>query len=160
MTEYVIAPERRQLFDVLLDLLNEFNRVCAEHNITYYAFGGTLLGAIRHKGFIPWDDDVDIIVPRKDYDKLKKIADRGAFLRPYFFQSPSTDAGYPKGFCRLRNSSTTEIPFDDVAMKCNRGIFIDIFPLDVVPDDERKFLRQKKKLTKIRQFLNSYARYL
>lgn len=159
MTEYVTSREKQALFSVLLDLLSELNRVCAKYNITYYACGGTLLGAIRHKGFIPWDDDVDVILPRKDYDKLKKIADTGAFKEPYFFQSPSTDEGYPKGFCRLRNSYTTETPFDDVAMNCNRGVFIDIFPLDIIPDDNKKYKKQFNKLKMIRLFMNAYARY-
>ena len=149
---YVVTAEKQELFSVLLDLLKELNRVCSENDITYYAFGGTMLGAIRHKGFIPWDDDVDIILPRKDYDRLKEVADKGAFGEPYFFQSPSTDKGYPKGFCRLRNSNTTEIPYDDVAMNCNRGIFIDIFPLDILPDDEKERGKQKKQLSTLRLF--------
>lgn len=156
---YVVTAEKQELFSVLLDLLKELNRVCSENDITYYAFGGTMLGAIRHKGFIPWDDDVDIILPRKDYDRLKEVADKGAFGEPYFFQSPSTDKGYPKGFCRLRNSNTTEIPYDDVAMNCNRGIFIDIFPLDILPDDEKERGKQKKQLSTLRLFMNSFARY-
>lgn len=156
---YVITPEKQALFDTLLDLLKEFNRVCSENDITYYAFGGTMLGAIRHHGFIPWDDDLDVIVPRKDYEKLKQVANEGAFKDPFFFQNPSTDKGYPKGFCRLRNSKTTEIPFQDVAMNCNRGIFIDIFPLDILPDDDKQKEKQKKKLQHIRLLMNSYARY-
>ena len=156
---YVVTAEKRELFDKLLDLLKEFNRVCVENNIKYFVFAGTMLGAIRHKGFIPWDDDVDVIMLREDYNKLKKLADGGVFKHPYFFQNPSTDQGYPKGFCRLRNSDTTEIPYDDVAMKCNRGIFIDVFPLDVLPDDEKKREKQLKKLHTIRLLMNSYARY-
>lgn len=156
---YVITPEKQGLFDELLCLLKEFDRVCTENNIKYFVFAGTMLGAIRHKGFIPWDDDVDVIMFREDYDKLKLLADGGVFKEPFFFQNPSTDKGYPKGFCRLRNSNTTEIPFDDVAMNCNRGIFIDIFPLDVVPDDEGEMQKQLKKLRMIRLFMNSFARY-
>lgn len=156
---YLVTPEKRGLFDKLLDLLKEFDRVCRDNNIKYFVFAGTMLGAIRHKGFIPWDDDVDVIMLREDYNKLKKVADGGVFKEPYFFQNPSTDKGYPKGFCRLRNSNTTEIPFDDVAMNCNRGIFIDIFPLDVIPADFNKMQRQIKKLRTLRLFMNSFARY-
>ena len=156
---YEVTPEKQGLFDKLLDLLKEFNRICEENDIKYFVFAGTMLGAIRHKGFITWDDDVDVIVPRSEYNRLKKIAAEGAFKDPYFFQSPSTDKGYPKGFCRLRNSNTTGIPYDDVAMKCNRGIFIDIFPLDILPDDEKKRSKQIKKLHNTRLLMNSFARY-
>lgn len=157
--DYEISNEKRGLFGKLLDLLKEFNRVCEENDIKYFVFAGTMLGAIRHKGFIPWDDDVDVIVPRADYDKLKRIAEGNVFKEPYFFQSPSTDKGYPKGFCRLRNSDTTGLPYDDVAMKCNRGIFLDIFPLDVLPDDEKEKRKQIKKLRNTRLLMNSFARY-
>lgn len=158
--EYEVPSEKKKLFNVLLDLLKEFDRVCQENDIKYFVFAGTMLGAVRHNGFIPWDDDVDVIVPRKDYEKLKNItSDEEAFKQPYFFQSPSTDKGYPKGFCRLRNSNTTEVPFDDVAMNCNRGIFIDIFPLDVLPDDTELAKKQLKKLHNLRLLMNSFARW-
>ena len=164
-SSYVITEEKRKLFDKLLELLQEFDRVCRENEITYYASGGTLLGAVRHGGFIPWDDDVDVILPRADYEKLKTVAGsggangRGAFSEPFFFQNPSTDEGYPKGFSRLRNSNTAEIPYDDVAMNCNRGIFIDIFPLDYAPEDGAAFQMKIRTLRRIRMFLNCYARY-
>lgn len=156
---YEITSEKQALFDKLLDLLKEFNRVCEDNNIRYFVFAGTMLGAIRHKGFIPWDDDIDVVLPRKDYNKLKIIAENGAFKEPYFFQNPSTDRGYPKGFCRLRNSNSTEISLIDVYMKCNSGIFIDIFPLDVLPEDE--LLRKKlfKELHYTRACMNAFSRY-
>ena len=157
---YVVSSEKQELFNKLLGLLIEFNRVCTKYNIKYFVFAGTMLGAIRHKGFIPWDDDVDIIMPRADYDRLKTIVTKKkCFKEPYFFQNPVTDQGYPKGFCRLRNSNTTEIPYDDVAMNCNRGIFIDIFPLDILPNNKIKQKIMIKRLHTIRLIMNSYARY-
>ena len=156
---YIVTEEKQALFDKLLDLLVVFDRVCKEHELKYFIAYGTLLGAIRHNGFIPWDDDVDVCMPREDYNRLKKVAAEGAFEFPYFFQDPSTDEGYPKGFSRIRNSLTAEIPFDDVAMKCNRGIFLDIFPIDNIPDDKELFRKQIKKMQLLRLFMNSYARY-
>ena len=77
---YEVTDENRQeLFKLLLDLLLVFDEVCQKNNIQYFADGGTALGAIRHKGFIPWDDDVDIAMPRRDYEKLKSVAAAGAF---------------------------------------------------------------------------------
>ncbi len=143
----------------MIQLLVEFDKVCTKHKINYFVFGGTMIGAIRHRGFIPWDDDVDVIVPRKDYDLLKKIAYEGAFHEPYFFQDPRTDEGYPKGFARLRDSGTTEIPYEDFALKCNSGIYIDIFPLDILPDDKYRRKAQKMTLKTCRHVMNLYARY-
>jgi len=148
-----------ELHTVLLGLLKEFHRVCKENDIQYFAIAGTLLGAIRHQGFIPWDDDADIALTRDNYEKLKKVASRGAFKMPYFFQNPETDQGFPRGFSRLRDSRTTEIPYDDVAMKCNRGVFIDIIPIDVIPNSNKLFKNQIRNLKIKRSLMNSYARY-
>ena len=141
---YTVSAEIKKLWAVELDLLAEFDRVCRKNNLTYCAFGGTLLGAVRHKGFIPWDDDIDLLMPRRDYGKLQEIA-VDEFRNPYFFQNILTDTGLVMGGSRLRNSNTTICnesewikPFE------NKGIFIDIFVLDNVPDSELKL-----KFTKI-----------
>lgn len=131
---YTVAAECKKLWAVELDLLAEFDRVCKKHGLTYFADGGTLLGAVRHQGFIPWDDDVDVIMYREDYEKLAQVAEQ-EFRHPYFFQSPHTDPGLVTGGSKLRNSNTTLISdFDHKRPFRNKGIFIDIFILDNLPD--------------------------
>lgn len=150
--------EKKELFNVLLDLLSQFDKICRENDLEYSIFAGTLLGAIRHKGFIPWDDDIDIAMSRKDYNKLLQLSSDKIPV-PYFLQTPTTDKGYHKGFARLRNSNTTEISYIDAVFECNHGAFIDIFPLDAVPDKSDEFLRQIKKLKKYVKLLHFAGRY-
>ncbi|MBQ9705947.1 MAG: LicD family protein [Paludibacteraceae bacterium] len=126
----------KKLWAVELDLLNEFIKVCETNNLRYFVTFGTLLGTIRHKGFIPWDDDVDVIMPRDDFDKLLQIGNT-VFKFPYFFQTPLSEK---KPFFRthpqLRNSLTTGAIASDVKKDINRGIFMDIFVLDEVALEE------------------------
>ena len=134
-TEYgfTVDVERKKIWAVELDLLNEFDRVCKNHNLTYMLSFGSLLGAIRHKGFIPWDDDVDVIMKREDYDTLLKIGP-SEFQHPYFFQNPITEKSrYFRPHCQLRNSLTTGLIKGDEEREINRGIFLDIFVLDKMP---------------------------
>ena len=152
--EYTVSSEMKRVWAVELDLLYEFQKVCEKHKLIYYACGGTLLGAIRHEGFIPWDDDIDLMMPRKDYDKLCKVASE-EFKSPYFFQNDDTDYGFSRDFARLRNSSTTGIQKLELNSKVpyNQGIFIDIFPLDNVPDEDEKkrtYLSRIKKVYDLR----------
>ena len=124
---------------VQMDLLKELIRVCDKYNITYYGDSGTLLGAIRHKGYIPWDDDIDVVMTRSEYNRLLEVAEK-EFTHPYFFQTRETDYGYERPFARLRNSDTTGVQKSEVGatIKYNQGIFVDIFPLDNLPDDEEE----------------------
>ncbi len=149
---YKVSREMKKIWAVELDLLNELNRVCNKHNIRCMACAGTMLGAIRHKGFIPWDDDIDIMLFRDDYEKLCEIAP-SEFTYPYFFQTEKTDPGSLRGHAQLRNSDTTGILKSELKskMNINQGIFIDIFPLDNVPNEENKctlFLKESKRLWK------------
>ena len=137
--EYMITPEKKAVWAVELDLLTEFDRVCKKNNIKYCADGGTLLGAVRHKGFIPWDDDIDLAMLRSEYEKLCEVAPK-EFKEPYFFQTDKTDIDYARGHAQLRNSRTTGILKSEMGTGCkfNQGIFIDIFPFDAVPEDEKE----------------------
>ncbi|MGI6713988.1 MAG: LicD family protein [Bacilli bacterium] len=113
-----------------LGLLKEFIRVCEKHGLRYYLFGGTLLGAVRHQGFIPWDDDLDICMPRPDFEKLLTL--RNEFNEPYFLQDYRSDPSYTYLFAKLRDSSTTFIETVFNMHNINHGIYLDIFPLDGV----------------------------
>ena len=112
-----------------LEILKQFVRVCEKHNLRYFLVGGTCLGAARHKGFIPWDDDVDVGMPREDYDKFVKLQSEYEGT-PYFIQTWQTDPRYCYNFAKLRDSSTTYIENYFALHRINHGIWIDIFPID------------------------------
>lgn len=133
---YLVTHEMKKAWAVMLDLLAEFDRVCKKYGLQYQGNGGTLLGAVRHKGFIPWDDDLDLQMLRHDYDVLCDVGPR-EFRYPYFFQSKLTDPGMNYFCSKLRNSLTTAYaPGEELNLvDYNKGIFIDIIPYDNVPDD-------------------------
>lgn len=133
---YTISTSMKRIWAVQLDILMEITRVCKKYGIKYFAIGGTLLGAARHRGYIPWDDDLDIAMPREDYDKFCQIAPK-EFKHPYFMQTEATDPGYLLRHAKVRNSETTAIlnVQREHKFRFNQGIFVDIFPLDNIPND-------------------------
>lgn len=136
---YLVSRKMKEIWAVELDLFAEFDRVCRKYGITYFASSGTMLGAVRHHGFIPWDDDMDVMMMRDEYIRLCNVAEK-EFKYPYFFQTEYTDRGSLRGHAQLRNSSTTAILSGERSQKYkfNQGIFFDIFPLDVVPADVKE----------------------
>lgn len=131
---YLISSKIKKTWAVQLDLLQELKRVCEKYDLQYYADSGTLIGAVRHKGYIPWDDDIDLVMKRKDYNRLIEVG-KVEFTHPYFLHSAHSER-FPRGFARLRNSDSTALTKYDFAQNIDHGIFIDIFPLDNVPDNE------------------------
>lgn len=141
---YVVSEQMKKVWAVALDLLVEMDRICKKYNIPYYANSGTLLGAIRHKGIIPWDDDIDIMMYRSDYEKFCKIAEKECTY-PYFLQTEYTDRGSLRKHAILKNVTTTAIlkSEQEQCFKFNQSIGIDIFPVDAVVDDEILFHEQQ-----------------
>lgn len=126
------GEEFRKMQLLELDMLIEFDRVCRENNIRYTIFAGTLLGAVRHNGYIPWDDDADIAMLREDYEKFRAIADKlnGDIC---YFQDNDSDPEYRWGYGKLRRTGTKFIRAGQEHLKCKTGVFIDIFPMDDIP---------------------------
>lgn len=128
-----LSPEElRRMQLLMLDMLVEFDRVCRKHDIRYIITGGTLLGAVRHKGFIPWDDDADIGMLRQDYERFKKISSE---LNPEicWFQDHDTEPEYRWGYGKLRRTGTTYVRAGQEHLKFKTGVFVDVFPMDDIP---------------------------
>lgn len=141
---YKVTSDIKKVWAVELDILCKLLEVCKKHDIKIYACGGTILGAVRHKGFIPWDDDIDMMLTRDEYNKLCRIAPE-EFKYPYFFQTEYTDPGTLRGHAQIRNSETTAIlDSDGLKYKFNQGIFVDIFVYDNVIDDSKLYELQWK----------------
>lgn len=119
-----------QTHEVLLRIMKEIHRVCVENNIPYYIAGGSMLGAIRHNGFIPWDDDMDICVKREDFARLIDVL-RSGLRSPYKVSTYKDAKWLITGFAKVEDTTTL---IDDVSLKCKfeemPGVNIDIFPLD------------------------------
>lgn len=134
---------KRTVHEVLLDMLAEFDRVCSSNGLRYIATHGTMLGAVRHEGFIPWDDDLDVAMPRADYDRLAELASEGTFKEPYFLQTPQSDPEcFFGGYAKLRDSSTAAIEPYTEGHSFNQGIWMDIMPLDNRPRSNEATKRQ------------------
>ena len=134
------GEQLKKLQGVCLELIKEVDRICRKNNIEYTLDSGTLLGAIREKGFIPWDDDADISFTRDQYEKFFEACKKDLNTEKYFLQEYRTDKEYPWGYSKLRMKGTTYVQIGQEHMKFMNGIFIDLFIYDPVPDNY--FLRR------------------
>lgn len=123
----------KRVQEIELDILKEIIRVCEENGLTYFTVGGTTLGAVRHNGFIPWDDDIDIGFLREDYDRFIEIAPQ-KLKKGYTLQHFTTDKNMPGYFAKVRRDGTLFVEKNSRHLKIHHGVFVDIMPYDHIPE--------------------------
>lgn len=134
MDKLTLNENLRKLQLTQLEILKVIDNFCKENNIKYSLYAGSLLGAVRHKGFIPWDDDLDICMPRSDYDRFIKLwMEHGP--KGYLLQNKETESGFTQSFTKIRKDHTTFLQEMDRKGKYHTGIFVDVFPIDRMPDE-------------------------
>ena len=172
---FLVTTHRKKLWNVQIGLINEFARICQKHNLRWFAIGGTLLGAARHKGFIPWDDDVDVAMLRPEYEKFRQLVAsevKSPFSPEFWYDyrletdapSPLTDKSLPLisaeqikkypvhapffPLIKIRDDRTLFLEFPE-RRNLKQGIWLDVFPLDLLPpftDEQRQKIFQTARI--------------
>ena len=133
----VSQQEHKQIQLLELKILEEFDRICKKHQLKYTIAYGTLLGAVRHHGFIPWDDDIDVCMPRNDFEQLRQVY-RNDLGKDYFYQCNATDPEYFYLMDKIRLNGTVFKESFVSKYAIHHGIYIDIFPIDKIPNTNFK----------------------
>lgn len=132
-----------ELKRIQINLLDVFHEYCNDHNLTYYITYGTLIGTIRHRGYIPWDDDIDVMMPRADYEILLDSFNKTSMAENIRVISQKSDPNYYLTFAKLVNTST--VMKEEVNSDYQIGVYIDIFPLDNIGDDYKSAKKLMRK---------------
>ena len=135
---------------ILLEILVDFDRVCRANDISYSIAYGTLLGAVRHRGFIPWDDDVDVVVTREDYNRLRNILN-GQLEENHYFVCAEDDRRFSAPLAKIIDQRTVLNQLEHHSDRMDLGVYIDIFVLDYIPDDQAKRAKTLKKSVILRK---------
>ena len=149
-SSYIISQEDlKTLHRVLLEMLSDVDKICRENDIKYSLGGGTLLGAMRHKGFIPWDDDVDVMMPYDDYVKFIQIV-KEKYNENYYI-ADIREGTASTLFVKFCKKGTKFVEINSVGTPFSNNIFIDIFPMEYCPDDEKERKKRGKKFNLFRK---------
>ena len=148
----MIKPEvLRKAQLIMLDMLVEFDELCKKHHLKYWLDSGTLLGAVRHQGFIPWDDDIDLSMPLEDYNKLLELGPK-ALSKNIFFQTSTTDPDFKFDYIKLRSNKASIVEFHEKnkGIAYHQGVFVDIFPMLTLENTEANKKMYDQTLREIR----------
>ncbi len=144
--EYYSESEIKKIQEIELDSLKYFIKLCQNLDIDFMLYGGTLLGAVKYKGFVPWDDDLDLALMRDDYQKL--IKEGPALLSDkYEIQHPLINNVTPFSYIKFRRTDTFLAEYTLHDLKMNHGVYFDIYPIDNIPDDNQLMMKQYKSFT-------------
>lgn len=140
--DYYTDYEIMRIQAIELQSLDVLEEVCKKLGIRFFLYGGSLLGAVKYQGFVPWDDDLDIAMLRPDYEKLIK---EGPSLVPseYELQHPRINKRTPYSYIKFRRKDTALVDYRNHKVKINHGVYFDIYPIDNLPDDYNAYLKQK-----------------
>lgn len=149
----------RRVQTAQLSIAKEIKRICDKNGIEYFLDSGTLLGAVRHKGFIPWDDDMDIAFTRENYNRFIEAAEND-LGEEFFLQTWKTDKNYPLPFAKVRLNGTKFIENANEKAQIHQGIYVDVFPYDVWPEKKRNQKKLWRKRLLIQSMLMMKCHYL
>lgn len=135
----------------LIDILSWFHKFCKKNDLKYFVLGGTMLGAMRHEGFIPWDDDIDVGMPRNEYEKLISLMGDDVFDEKFVLEHPLKNKNYIYPFCKIYDKTTTLV--ENAKKKIKRGIYIDVFPLDGIGNEKNEVHDNYKVINKLNMLL-------
>lgn len=143
---------QNEIKQIELDILIKFNSFCIKNNLTYYIAYGTMLGAVRHKGFIPWDNDIDVCMPRPDYNKLMELSgELNNLLDSNIELKTPYSKNYQYSFCKIINNKTF-VHEHSMKDKYNTSVWIDIFPIEGLPANEKKMIRYINTMSTLRKY--------
>lgn len=145
----------KELKRKLTAMLAWFHNFCLENDLTYYVLGGTALGAVRHEGFIPWDDDVDVGVPRADYERLKTFAAEIRANTNFVLEFPLENKDFPYSFAKLYDTGTVLV--ENARKPIKRGIYLDVFPLDGVGNTKKEAVQLFNRVTRLMRVRSVYT---
>lgn len=149
---YYTEDELAEIQRIELESLDVLTKVCRELGIDFFLYGGSLLGAVKYGGFVPWDDDLDIALMRKDYEKLLR---EGPVLLPegYELQEPRLNKRTPYPYIKFRKTNTSMVEYMYRNIRINHGVYFDVYPIDNLPDDDMELCRNHKQLQKLTSIL-------
>lgn len=151
----LVTPEQQPRWNaIIVDVLREFIKICDEHGLSYFCGGGTAIGAVRHHGIIPWDDDIDVFMPRPDYNKFIALKETLTGSK-YEIVTPYDTPNYPMYFSKMCNRNTTLV--EEADTPCVFGLYIDIFPLDGTSDDLEEAKKLKERFRRLQNKMEAIS---